>query len=69
MRDPDLQESGRSSDSRSETASSPEASMIERLARLQGDATRLGAAHRALAKAAGRASVEGVEREFSDLFS
>jgi TorA maturation chaperone TorD len=95
MRDPDLQESGRSSDSRSETdvgtpshlvdevdqaraqeyallstllASSPEASMIERLARLEGNATRLGAAHRALAKAAGRATVEGVEREFFDLF-
>jgi TorA maturation chaperone TorD len=49
-------------------ASSPDSAMIERLARLRGDGTRLGAAHGALAKAAGRASVESVEREYSDLF-
>lgn len=49
-------------------AKSPDAPMIERLAHLRGDATRLGAAHGALAEAAGRASVEGVEHEYSDLF-
>jgi TorA maturation chaperone TorD len=48
--------------------SSPDAPMIERLAHLRGDGTRLGAAHGALAKAAGHSSVEGVEREYSDLF-
>jgi TorA maturation chaperone TorD len=47
---------------------SPDAQMIERLARLRGDATPLGAALAGLAKAAGRASVEGVEREYFDLF-
>jgi TorA maturation chaperone TorD len=47
---------------------SPDAQMIERLARLRGDATPLGAAHAELAKVAGRASVEGVEREYFDLF-
>jgi len=95
MGDPDLQETGGSADSRSETevgassqlvdevdqararqyallstllSCSPDLLMIERLARLRGDATRLGVAHAALAKAAGRASAKGVEREYSDLF-
>jgi TorA maturation chaperone TorD len=49
-------------------SSTPDAPMLERLARLRGDATRLGAAHGALAKAAGRASVESVERDYSNLF-
>ena len=48
--------------------SSPDAPTIERLARLPGDGTRLGAAHGALAKAASRSSAEGVEREYSNLF-
>ena len=48
--------------------SSPQVPMIKRLANLRGDGTRLGAAHGALAKAADRSSVEGVEREYSDLF-
>jgi TorA maturation chaperone TorD len=94
MMTPDLQESGRSADGRSEAeagasylvdevdlarageyallstllTSSPDAPTIERLARLRSDGTRLGAAHGALAKAAGRSSVEGVEREYSNLF-
>jgi TorA maturation chaperone TorD len=94
MRDPDIQQSAPSAESRSAAevgaphpvdevdqaraleyallatllASSPDAPMIERLARLRGDETRLGAAHGALARAAGRASVESVEREYSDLF-
>jgi len=49
-------------------ASSPDAPMIERLMHLRGDGTRLGGAHGALARAAGRASVASVEREYSDLF-
>jgi TorA maturation chaperone TorD len=49
-------------------ASSPDASMIGRLMHLRGDGTRLGAAHGALARAAARASVASVEREYSDLF-
>ncbi len=47
---------------------SPDAQMIEVLTRLTGDATPLGVAHAALAKVAGRASVEAVEREYFDLF-
>jgi TorA maturation chaperone TorD len=49
-------------------SSSPDAPMIERLACLRGDTSPLGVAHRAVAKAAGRASAESVEREFCDLF-
>jgi TorA maturation chaperone TorD len=48
---------------------SPDAAMIDRLARLSGDSTPLGAAHAALAKAAGRASAAAVEREYFDLFA
>jgi TorA maturation chaperone TorD len=47
---------------------SPDGPMIARLARLRGDATPLGVAHRALATAASHASAEGVEREYFDLF-
>src|ERR1700679_4200286 len=47
---------------------SPDARMIERLARLRGDATPLGAAHAGLATAAGHASAEGTEREYFELF-
>jgi TorA maturation chaperone TorD len=42
--------------------------MIERLARLGGDATPLGVAHAALRRAAACTSVEEVEREYFDLF-
>jgi TorA maturation chaperone TorD len=48
---------------------SPDARMIERLARLGGDATPLGAAHAALAKAARRVTAAGVECEYFDLFA
>jgi TorA maturation chaperone TorD len=94
MPDPDLPETWRFADSRSEPgigasylvdevdqargqqyallstllSCSPDALMIERLTRLRGDATPLGVAHAALAKAARRASVDGVKREYSDVF-
>jgi len=48
---------------------SPDAGMIDRLARLGGDATPLGAAHTALARAAGNVSADEVEREYFDLFA
>jgi TorA maturation chaperone TorD len=47
---------------------SPDAKLLGRLARLQGDASPLGLAHIALADAAAKASVERVEREYFDLF-
>lgn len=46
----------------------PDASLLERLGFMTGDATPLGLAHIQLAEAAQRASVEQVEREFFDLF-
>jgi TorA maturation chaperone TorD len=46
----------------------PDADLLEKLAKLDGDATRLGTAHDALALAAGRANPETVEREYFDLF-
>src|SRR4051812_532622 len=49
-------------------AHSPDAAMIERLARLGGDATPLGLAHAALGQAAARTSAEQVDREYVDLF-
>jgi TorA maturation chaperone TorD len=49
-------------------ARAPDASLLERLGVLRGDASLLGLAHAALAEAAGRASVERVEREYFDLF-
>jgi TorA maturation chaperone TorD len=47
---------------------SPDSEMIGRLALLGGDASRLGAARRALAEAAGRANEESTRREYFDLF-
>jgi TorA maturation chaperone TorD len=47
---------------------SPDADMIEQLARLGGDATELGAAHAALGVAAASIDPERVEREYFDLF-
>jgi TorA maturation chaperone TorD len=47
---------------------SPDADMIEQLARLSGDATRLGAAHAALGSAAATMNPERIEREYFDLF-
>lgn len=46
----------------------PDASMLARLARLQGTPTPLGLAHLALAETAAAASVESVQREFFELF-
>jgi TorA maturation chaperone TorD len=47
---------------------SPDAQMIGRLALLRGDASPLGVTHTALGEAAARANVEGVKREYFDLF-
>jgi TorA maturation chaperone TorD len=47
---------------------SPDAEMIEQLARLDGDATQLGAAHAALGSAAASIDPERIEREYFDLF-
>jgi TorA maturation chaperone TorD len=49
-------------------ARAPDAALLQQLAALRGDATPLGLAHAALAEAAARASAEGVEREYFDLF-
>jgi TorA maturation chaperone TorD len=49
--------------------SSPDVAMIERLARLRGDATPLGIAHAALAEAAARTNAEGARREYFSLFA
>jgi TorA maturation chaperone TorD len=46
----------------------PDADLLSRLAQLSGDASPLGLAQVELATAAQEASVEGVEREFFDLF-
>jgi TorA maturation chaperone TorD len=46
----------------------PEAALLKRLARLRGDATPLGAAHAALARAAEQADAQAVEREYFELF-
>ena len=46
----------------------PNAQLLDRLARLRGDATPLGVAHVALAQAASEANVAQIEREFFDLF-
>jgi TorA maturation chaperone TorD len=48
---------------------SPDTEMIGRLALLDGDATALGAAHAALAKAAARTDQTTAAREFFDLFT
>jgi TorA maturation chaperone TorD len=47
---------------------SPDSQMVGRLALLRGDASALGAAHRALGEAAGRATEESVGREYFNLF-
>lgn len=49
-------------------AQPPDAALLERIARLRGDGTPLGAAHATLAEAAAGASAEEVEREYFDLF-
>jgi TorA maturation chaperone TorD len=46
----------------------PDAALLRRIARLQGDATPLGRAQAALAAAAAAADAEQVAREFFDLF-
>jgi TorA maturation chaperone TorD len=46
----------------------PDADLLRRLTELCGDPSLLGVAHAALAEAAGRATREGVEREYLDLF-
>ena len=47
---------------------SPDTQMIGRLALLRGDASPLGAAHTALAKAAAKATADSVKTEYFDLF-
>jgi TorA maturation chaperone TorD len=49
-------------------ARAPDAALLARLAGLRGDASPLGLAHAALADAASRADVTGVEREYFALF-
>lgn len=50
-------------------AHSPDAQLLERLARLRGDnSTPLGIAHEALGEAAAKADVDRVGREYFDLF-
>jgi TorA maturation chaperone TorD len=49
-------------------ARAPDAEFLTRIAKLRGDATPLGVAHRALAEAAEVASAEKIAREFFDLF-
>jgi TorA maturation chaperone TorD len=49
-------------------AHAPDRSLLERLANLPGDSSPLGVIHAAVAEAAGRTSVERVEREYFDLF-
>ena len=49
-------------------ARTPDAATLGRIAKLRGDATRLGRAHVALAQAADNASAERIQREFFNLF-
>src|SRR5947199_2447325 len=49
-------------------AHAPYTALLARLAQLRADPSPLGVAHGALAEAASRASVEGVEREYFNLF-
>jgi TorA maturation chaperone TorD len=46
----------------------PNTDMLARVAQLRGDASPIGVAHAGLAEAASRASAEGVEREYFNLF-
>ena len=48
--------------------SSPDASLLARLANLRGDASTLGSAHEALAQAAVRLNADQVSREYFNLF-
>ncbi len=49
-------------------ARAPDAQLLGQLARLSGDDSPLGQAHRALAQAAGGADAQRVEREYFELF-
>ncbi len=49
-------------------ARAPDQALLNRLAKLRGDASPLGVAHAALAEAASRTTAERVEREYFDLF-
>ena len=49
-------------------ARAPDAILLEKLAKLQGNSSPLGVAHGELAEAAAHASVAQVEREYFDLF-
>jgi TorA maturation chaperone TorD len=49
-------------------ARAPDAGFLTRIAKLRGNATPLGVAHAALARAAEAASAEEIAREFFDLF-
>jgi TorA maturation chaperone TorD len=49
-------------------ARSPDARLLRRLARVQGDSSPLGRAHAALSEAAARTDAGRAEREYSDLF-
>src|SRR5215471_9124513 len=49
-------------------AQAADATLLQRLARLEGDATPLGLAHTALAESAAIYSAEKIAREFFDLF-
>ena len=49
-------------------SSAPSAALLEQIAQLNGDATPLGCAHAALAKAASVAIASAIEREYFDLF-
>ena len=49
-------------------ARAPDDALLNRLARLEGDGTALGRAHKALAEAASSADAAAVDREYFDLF-
>jgi TorA maturation chaperone TorD len=49
-------------------ARAPDTQLLQRLARLGGDASPLGLAHVALGEAAARVAVGGIEREYFNLF-
>ena len=49
-------------------ARAPDQVLLDRLAKLRGDASPLGVVHAALAESASRTTVERVEREYFDLF-
>jgi TorA maturation chaperone TorD len=49
-------------------ARAPDAALLARLSQLRADPSPLGLAHGALAEAASRANIEGVEREYFNLF-